>query len=38
MRKKLSIFGVSCLIFRTMCTACLFKTSGFLPIQAQTRL
>ncbi len=36
--KKLRVFGVSCLIFRTTCTACLYKTSGFLPIQAETGL
>jgi hypothetical protein len=29
--KKLRVFGVLCLIFRTMCTVCLYKISRFLP-------
>ncbi|QGT16955.1 hypothetical protein E0495_04245 [Wolbachia pipientis] len=29
--KKTHVSGVSCLIFCTMCTLCLYKTSRFLP-------
>ncbi len=29
--KKTYVSGVSCLIFCTMCTLCLYKISGFLP-------
>ncbi|PBD16202.1 hypothetical protein CLD06_01835 [Wolbachia endosymbiont of Drosophila subpulchrella] len=36
--KKTHVSGVSCLIFCTMCTLCLYQISRFLPIQAEIRL
>ncbi|RLT63091.1 hypothetical protein WANA13_1109 [Wolbachia endosymbiont of Drosophila ananassae] len=36
--KKTHVSGVSCLIFCTMCTLCLYQISRFLPTQAEIRL